>query len=827
MKRFLLFTMLCASFLALEAQTITWTGAGDGTNWGDSNNWDLLHVPTDGNDVIIPDGSVVTIRDGDNVRIKSINVQGNTVLTINDWINFDEPSLFEENVIVNWHFGSLNGGVLSGGSYDCIGTLTNKGTIFIDLPTSTFFPPQLSCVTLNNEGIINQIEGGLAIVGGGVLNNEANGIINFQSENTAITPFIDGIGILNNYGIIRKEIEYGVSVLNVNLYNMGKIEVLTGELDFNSSSDSYSNDFFNTYEGTIGGTGAINLSQLDNFTNSGTFSPGASSGTLMFIGDFTSSDTSKLEVEIEGLNQGTDYDLLAIQGNAIFDGVVDVTMGFEGDINDEFIIATTTGAINWCNLATTATAVFNSKLYDFSVQCRNDNEVVLTITNITDGQTITWTGAGDGTNWSDPNNWSPAVMPALTDDVTVRHGSSLTIDVIASAKSIEVLGTSTINVHNGLTFTDNSTFGPDTVINLSSGGFWSGDTGSGAHISNLTNQGTINISGSAGLSYCNFNNEGTINMLATGALWLYTDSVLNNLATGIIDMKDECDILPMIPVPGYYTIGLLNNYGIIKRSTGSGYADIMVPTYNFGIIEALSGTIRFSNFDVNNEVDGIVRGIANVDITSASNFINNGTLSPGNSTGVLTVIGDFTSLATSKLDIEINGLIQGTEYDLLEIQGDAVLDGVVDITMGFNGKINDEFIIVNTSGTITDCNITSSATVEFNGNQYDFSVACRNNNEVVLTLTNITLGVDFNEATDKNILLFPNPVISDFTLRNISNQNLESASIIDLNGRLMEEINFEGVEKDKIITLQNYATGLYLIKINSETNSIVKKIVKL
>ncbi len=99
---------------------------------------------------------------------------------------------------------------------------------------------------------------------------------------------------------------------------------------------------------------------------------------------------------------------------------------------------------------------------------------------------------------------------------------------------------------------------------------------------------------------------------------------------------------------------------------------------NFGIIEALSGTIRFSNFDVNNEVDGIVRGIANVDITSASNFINNGTLSPGNSTGVLTVIGDFTSLATSKLDIEINGLIQGTEYDLLEIQGDAVLDGVVD-----------------------------------------------------------------------------------------------------------------------------------------------------
>lgn len=32
--------------LSIEAATITWTGAGDGTNWNDASNWDSNAVPT-------------------------------------------------------------------------------------------------------------------------------------------------------------------------------------------------------------------------------------------------------------------------------------------------------------------------------------------------------------------------------------------------------------------------------------------------------------------------------------------------------------------------------------------------------------------------------------------------------------------------------------------------------------------------------------------------------------------------------------------------------------------------------------------------------------
>ncbi len=40
---------------SVQAETITWTGNGDGTSWGQAANWDLGRTPTSSDDVIIPD----------------------------------------------------------------------------------------------------------------------------------------------------------------------------------------------------------------------------------------------------------------------------------------------------------------------------------------------------------------------------------------------------------------------------------------------------------------------------------------------------------------------------------------------------------------------------------------------------------------------------------------------------------------------------------------------------------------------------------------------------------------------------------------------------
>ena len=373
MKRFLLYiTMLCLSAIALNAQTITWTGSGDGTNWGDPNNWDLLNVPNASNDVIIPDGSTLTINN--HVLIKSITVNENSVITLNDGISFTEPSSFEDNVIVNWHFGAI------ANYYPSFGvTFTNKGTININRLTPSFNAPQFWGTTFNNEGVVNLIYGYL-IISSGLVNNQATGIIDIQSDESGIGEGIDGIGAINNYGIVKKTIGTGESRICAAMQNIGTIEVLTGELYFCDGSYFY---LINTTEGTLKGTGTCNVAQSNFYSNSGTFAPGASSGTLTFIGDFSSTATSKLDIELNGLTQGTEYDLLVIEGNAIFNGIVNVTMGFEGSLNDEFIVATTTGTITECNLEPLATAAYNGNVYDFTVACRNNNEVVLTLANIT------------------------------------------------------------------------------------------------------------------------------------------------------------------------------------------------------------------------------------------------------------------------------------------------------------------------------------------------------------------------------------------------------------------------------------------------------------
>lgn len=52
-----------------------------------------------------------------------------------------------------------------------------------------------------------------------------------------------------------------------------------------------------------------------------------------------------------------------------------------------------------------------------------------------------WSGGGDGTTWSDDDNWFPAVTPATTDDVTIDvEGASVVCTQTFKARSITVGG---------------------------------------------------------------------------------------------------------------------------------------------------------------------------------------------------------------------------------------------------------------------------------------------------------------------------------------------------------------------------------------------------
>ena len=83
--------------------------------------------------------------------------------------------------------------------------------------------------------------------------------------------------------------------------------------------------------------------------------------------------------------------------------------------------------------------------------------------------------------------------------------------------------------------------------------------------------------------------------------------------------------------------------------------------------------------------------------TVGGNVMNtSGAVAPGNSSGQLTVEGDYTQGSTGLLAIELGGLILGTEYDHLQVTGNAALDGKLSVSLieGFNPSAGDSFDIL-------------------------------------------------------------------------------------------------------------------------------------
>jgi hypothetical protein len=74
-----------------------------------------------------------------------------------------------------------------------------------------------------------------------------------------------------------------------------------------------------------------------------------------------------------------------------------------------------------------------------------------------------------------------------------------------------------------------------------------------------------------------------------------------------------------------------------------------------------------------------------------------GTVGPGNSPGVLSVSGDFAQGAAGTLAIEIAGTTVDTEYDQLNVAGNATIDGTLSVTLlgGFLPEVGDTFDVLN------------------------------------------------------------------------------------------------------------------------------------
>jgi fibronectin-binding autotransporter adhesin len=276
-----------------------------------------------------------------------------------------------------------------------------------------------------------------------------------------------------------------------------------------------------------------------------------------------------------------------------------------------------------------------------------------------------------------------------------------------SSGAITALNGSSVHLFNGTTVSGGTLATAGTGVVEVSPGFI-------ANLSGVTNTGRFAVPATATLEITGTStNTGTMGNFApgTGVIALLPGRTLNNGGTLLASGGGRLDV-------NMGTSGTLNNTGTLQAiggstlnvfnggtvtNSGTFFVDAGsrlvltgVPSVtNSGTVSiALGGTLEASNYvqtaGVTN-VNGVLSlGSALVDIRGGTlsgtglvsgDVKNGGIVAPGNSPGVLFVAGNYTQTSAGILDIEIGGLLVGSEYDQLRVFGDAFLAGALDVEL--------------------------------------------------------------------------------------------------------------------------------------------------
>ncbi|MEM7185886.1 MAG: proprotein convertase P-domain-containing protein [Bacteroidota bacterium] len=93
-----------------------------------------------------------------------------------------------------------------------------------------------------------------------------------------------------------------------------------------------------------------------------------------------------------------------------------------------------------------------------------------------------------------------------------------------------------------------------------------------------------------------------------------------------------------------------------------------------------------------------------------------------------------------------------------------------------------------------------------------------------LTVESI-LGVDDKGLSD-GIAMYPNPATTNVTIANATSIQLDQLAIYDANGRLVQTVDLTDMIQERTIDVSNLASGVYMVQIQGEGASTVKRLVK-
>ncbi|MDO6598433.1 HYR domain-containing protein, partial [Oceanihabitans sp. 2_MG-2023] len=650
---------------------------------GASMNWDTT---------INPSGTLEGTIDGDLNWNSIVNVVDGTYTAF----NFSETDNF------NWTTGTLSGG----------GTLTNRNVLKLIGSSNKFVSGD---TTLENQGAFLFIDNGdLLIVGNGsMLNNTTEGIIDMQADAGNIS-WSGTSGVVNNAGLIQRTTTTGIVQIATELNNSGTIEVVSGELEFTGSQL-----FTNEVTGKIKGVGILDVPTVGNYTNNGTFAPGLSPGTLSVQGDYKSSETSVLDIELDGLIQGTEYDLLNITGtNVVFDGDLNVTLGFDANVGDSFTVATVSGLITTKSFTTPIYADFGCKHYTMDITYPDDKNVVVTISNKED------------------------ILPpdVLTQDITVQLDNTGNVSIVSS------------QIDAGSS--DNCTISANLIFALDRSDFTCADIGA--------NTVSLSVTDEAG------------NTSNASAIVIVEDTLSPTVLTQNITVQ----------------LDATGNASIIEDEIDNGSSDncsissFVLDVTNFSCANLGANTVNLTVLDSNGNSQSAPATVTVEDIIKPTIVCPNGLVEV--SDGPLTLPDYYLDNVVAVSDnCEVSSIMQ------TPVPGTILQDG----------NYNVSYLITDSSGNTETCTF-------------------------FVKVEDTTLSITDNVLSENDIQLFPNPVIDKVILRNSNRLELIDVMLIDVRGSVIKTIDVKGKALDIEISLENYTSGMYFIKINGTHGSIVKRLIK-
>ena len=289
-------------------------------------------------------------------------------------------------------------------------------------------------------------------------------------------------------------------------------------------------------------------------------------------------------------------------------------------------------------------------------------------------------------DWSDDANWNPPGVPTVGDDVVIPSGRRAEIDEPRgiTLASLALAGT----------------LAGDGFVTVTGSTLWSSGAMSGGGAINT--RGGLTVTGSVDLDGWTLNNAGVALIRDAGRINPSAAAAINNQRGATFEIAND---------HGIGGGGTVYNAGAWRRISSDGIATITASFVNDGIVEAQSGTLRFSGGYI--QVDGVTRlAGGHIDVAAphsmviqsgrltgsgaiGGDVVNMGVVTPGDSPGTIEIFGNYSQAGSGRLAIELAG-VAVSDYDRLLVAGSVTAGGLLDVSLAgnFTPQLGDRFAIL-------------------------------------------------------------------------------------------------------------------------------------